>query len=236
MTKFTPQELASFSDKDSGRPEYRSLYERHDFITAYSAHTDKRIEQDGPELAIGAKRDGLQDWDIHSQQQLDFLTSRGLRPYHTLLDFGCGTGRLASRAVPYLEKGNYTGIDISPKALECAAHYLKAHNMIDKMPRLVLGGGQISAAGEKFDFIWSHSVLTHLPMEILQDIFLDLSTMEFQEWCFTFKEREAPKRTGLKQFGYSAQSLINCASNYGLKAEKLDVEWPAGQKTMVVRK
>jgi len=186
MNKFSDAELASMSDKDSKLKKYRKLYEENDFITAYSAHTDKRIELDGPELAIGAKRDGLQDWEIHSQQQLDFLTSRGLRPYHTLLDFGCGTGRLASRAVPYLEKGNYTGIDISPKALECAAHYLKAHNMIDKMPHLVLAGGQISAAGEKFDFIWSHSVVTHLPMEIVQDIFLDLSTMEFQEWCFYF--------------------------------------------------
>ena len=236
MTKFTPQELASFSDKDSGRLEYRSLYEENDFITAYSAHTDKRIELDGPELAIGAKKDGAQDWDIHSQQQLDFLTSRGLRPYHTLLDFGCGTGRLASRAVPYLEKGNYTGVDISPKALECAAHYLRANNMIDKMPRLVLAGGQISAAGEKFDFIFSHSVFTHLPMEIIQDIFLDLSTMEFQEYCFTYKERDAATRTGLKQYSYPPSFFISLAHNYGLKAERLDVEWPAGQKTMRVWK
>ena len=105
-------DITGFSDKDSKRPEYRKLYEQNDYITAYSAHTDKRIETDGPELAIGAKRDGLQDWEIHSQRQLDFLTSRGLRPYHPLLDFGCGTGRLASRAVPSLEEGNNPWIDI----------------------------------------------------------------------------------------------------------------------------
>ena len=229
-------DISGFKDKDSRRPEYRKLYEENDYIQAYSKHTDMRIEIDGPELAIGAKRDGLQDWEIHSQQQLDFLTSRGLRPYHTLLDFGCGTGRLASRAVPYLEKGNYTGIDISPKALECAAHYLKAHNMIDKMPRLVLAGGQISAAGEKFDFIFSHSVFTHLPMEIIQDIFLDLSTMEFQEYIFTYKERPEATRTGLKQFSYPPSFFESLAYNYGLTAKKLPVEWPAGQKTMVIRK
>ena len=73
-------------------------------------------------------------------------------------------------------------------------------------------------------------------MELIQDIFLDLSTMEFQEYGLTFKERDAPIRTVLKQFGYSAQSLIDCAFNYGLKAEKLDVEWPAGQKTLRIWK
>lgn len=229
-------DTTGWTDKDSRLDKYRELYEDNDFITAYSKHTDMRIAIDGPELAIGAKRDGAQDWEIHSQQQLDFLTSRGLRPYHTLLDFGCGTGRLASRAVPFLEKGNYTGMDISPKALECAAVYLRVHNMIDKLPRLVLGGGKISGAGEKFDFIFSHSVITHLPMSIVQEIFKDLSEMEFQEYVFTYKEHTEHRRSGLKQFQYSAQSLIDCAFNYGLKAERLPVEWPAGQKTMVVIK
>lgn len=227
-------DINGFSDKDSKLKQYRELYEQNTFITAYAKHTDMRIKRDGPELAIGAKKDGLQDWDIHSQQQLGFLISRGLRPYHTLLDFGCGTGRLASRAVHYLEKGNYTGMDISPVALECAALYIRTHNMAYKAPRLVLGGGKIAGAGDKFDFIWSHSVITHLPMEIVQEIFSDLSEMEFQEYCFTYKEHAKPRRSGLKQFQYSPQSLIDCAFNYGLKAEKLPVEWPAGQKTMRV--
>lgn len=231
----TEKDMAGWTDKDSKKPEYRDLYEKHDFIEAYSRHTDLRIEKDGPELAIGAKRDGKQDWDIHGKQQLAFLISRGMKPHHTLLDFGCGTGRLAILAAPYLFNGNYLGVDISQSAVSHADSLLTKSGYCGAV---LLGDGTLDAAktSAPFDFIWSHSVFTHIPMDVIQKIFADLSGIEFWEYCFTFKESGAPQRSGLKQFQYSPQSLIDAAHNYGLKAEKLPYEWPAGQKTMRVYK
>lgn len=228
-------DISTFKDKDSRKPEYRQLYEDHDFITAYGLHTDMRIEKDGPELAIGAKRDGEQDWEIHSQRQLDFLISQGLLPHHRLLDFGCGTGRLASVAVPYLQPGKYLGIDISRKAVKCAIKYCVDYGLFTRYPAFKQTNGGLEAVkGKQFDFIFAHSVFTHLPPEIVAQIFSDLSEMDFGEFWFTFKQADAPQRSGLKQFQFSVESLQSAAHNYGLKAEPFPYEWPAGQKTMKI--
>lgn len=227
--------IAGFKDKDSRLPEYRELYEEHPFIEAYSMHTDKRIEKDGPELAIGAKRDGFQDWEIHGSAQLAFLRSRGLKPWHTLVDLGCGTGRLAEQAVPYLDAGRYWGMDISRNAIKWAMKNACDAGLLPKNPQFIHSDGTFGAVAHlPINMIWAHSVITHLPMESVLQLFADLSKMRFGEFCFTFKSAPEPQRSGLKQFQYSPQSLMNAASTYDLASEQLNVDWPAGQKTMRV--
>lgn len=69
-------------------------------------------------VASGEQREiigGL--WDEVGRLQLDFLRRQGLEPHHTLLDIGCGSGRFAVKAVPYLEPNHYFGIDLSPSLL-----------------------------------------------------------------------------------------------------------------------
>ena len=105
-------DMTGWTDKDSKKERFRSLYEEHDFLTAYSKHTDLRVEDD-PIWAIGRG----DEWDSHGLLQLDFLMRLGLERDHELLDLGCGVGRAARQFVPYLAIGNYTGIDISPNAL-----------------------------------------------------------------------------------------------------------------------
>jgi ubiquinone/menaquinone biosynthesis C-methylase UbiE len=61
------------------------------------------------------------DFDTFGRIELAILKHEGLRPSDTVVDFGCGTGRLAVHLIPYLEQGRYVGIDISKKMLEEAA-------------------------------------------------------------------------------------------------------------------
>ena len=221
-----------FTDKDSKKPEYRKLYEELPFIEAYAKHTDMRIAKDGPELAIGAKRDGQQDWDIHGKAQLDFLIARGLKPDNFLLDFGCGTGRLACKAIPYLNSHRYVGVDISQDAIDlCVARHP------DRGACFVHSeDGGMPPPGWPRDYIFAHSVLTHLPPDCVHALFKDLAAMEFGQFFFTYKESKQAQRSGLKQFQYPKAWLINTAKLYGLKAEADPMEWPAGQKTMRVVK
>lgn len=234
-------DTSGFTDKDSKRPEYRELYETLPFVEAYATHTDMRIQKDGPHLAIGAKADGLQDWEIHGKEQFDFLVSRGLAPGDTLLDLGCGTGRLARQVVPYLDPGHYTGLDISAGAIGECMKLAQAEGWGQRSPRFVYGDGSLFDAKVygPFTRIWAHSVLTHLPPEIVTALFEDLSEMEFAEFCFTFKglhqlDPQRNHRTGLKQFKYRIDWLIEQAEKQGLKAQPLPRVWPAGQQTMRV--
>src|SRR5919108_2955123 len=102
--KLTNAELARLVDKSSRDPDVVRLYEEHDFLDAYALHTDQRVAND-PHAAIG----GL--WEEYGELCRDYLIAQGLLPEHRLLDFGCGTGRLARKVVPYLEPGRYFGVD-----------------------------------------------------------------------------------------------------------------------------
>ena len=67
---------------------------------------------------------GLGSYEVVGEVELDVLRAAGLQPHHTLVDFGCGSGRLAMHAIPYLKGGKYIGIDIAPTFLRQAKRKL----------------------------------------------------------------------------------------------------------------
>ena len=81
---------------------YRELYEFH------ARHYE------------GEQAVGLGPYDQIGRMELDLLRAEGLRPDQSLVDFGCGNGRLAQFAIPYLKGGHYIGIDVSKTFLQQA--------------------------------------------------------------------------------------------------------------------
>jgi ubiquinone/menaquinone biosynthesis C-methylase UbiE len=67
---------------------------------------------------------GAGDFDRIGRIELGVLLMEGLCEDSTLVDFGCGTGRLAVHAVKRLSQGHYIGIDISPTMLDRARQRL----------------------------------------------------------------------------------------------------------------
>src|SRR6185436_5420865 len=158
----TSEAIAAFDDKDSKRPEFLELYQERRFIDAYAAHTDLRMRED-PHWAIGRG----DEWATHGDLQLAFLKANGVRPEHTVMDLGCGPGRAARRIVPYLEPHRYVGVDISG---ECIAHAIRLaveEGWDERLPRFYMDtSGAVDLAhwcDLQFDFVWAHSVFTHLP-------------------------------------------------------------------------
>lgn len=231
MEKFSVD--PTWSDKDSKIPKFRELYEHNDFLTAYSKHTDLRVEAD-PHQAIGG------EWETHGILQRDFLIDQGLRAKHRLLDLGCGTGRLASKIVPYLDVGNYTGADISPKALDHARQLAFDEEWAQRLPEFVridaMDGTLKTLQHAAFDMIWSHSVWTHLPAEAIDALLgtLDAVMAPGARYFFTYKRGDGATRTGLKQWKYSPVYLSRLSAAHGFKFQALDKVWPASQRTGLI--
>jgi cyclopropane fatty-acyl-phospholipid synthase-like methyltransferase len=81
---------------------YEQLYETH-----ARALPDEEVVGRGP-------------FDLIGRIELGLLRMAGLSPGDTLLDLGCGVGRLAVHAIPALGTGHYIGLDISQTMLDRA--------------------------------------------------------------------------------------------------------------------
>lgn len=122
-------------------------------------------------VAAGKHRDAIGGlWDELGALQFDFLLSQGMSRTDHLLDVGCGAGRLAVRAVPYLDPFHYWGVDISPSLLQAALFEIAA---IGALPRLKPGHLHASAAFEpppgmeRFNIAIAQSLFTHLKLDKL---------------------------------------------------------------------
>jgi len=229
--KITDAIVAKMNDKDSKKPRFRELYEKHDFLEAYSRHTDLRVK-DNPKGAIGRE----DEWESHGKLQLKFLMDEGMRPHHRLLDVGCGVGRASRRFVPYLNDSNYVGVDISPAALEHARGLATMEGWDKKSPTFLING-DLNLDGP-FDFIWAHSVFTHLPPQQIAIMIANAATLlpVGGKFCFTFKHADKPQRSGVKQFQMPPSFFADCAKPHGFKCEALSLVWPAHQRTIRLTK
>lgn len=216
----------SWTDKDSKVARFRELYEQNDFLAAYSKHTDLRMQAD-PKWAIGRG----DEWESHGILQLEFLKRQGMLPSDRLLDVGCGPGRAARRFVPYLDTSRYVGVDISRECLKHAEHLSIDEGWDSKLPKF-LQNGDLDLF-DTFDFIWAHSVFTHLPEEQVHKMLGNVARLLAVKgrFLFTYKRTPVPVRTGLKQFGYPWAFFEVAASRLGLIAKPLDFLWPASQRT-----
>jgi len=232
--KITDAVVAKFKDKDSAKPRFRKLYEERPFLEAYAEHTNLRVK-DNPKGAIGRE----DEWETHGKLQLEFMIKEGLRPHHTLLDVGCGVGRAARRFVPYLEAANYVGIDISQGALDYAIQLAADEGWEQKGPVFLINSDLAGLEDHgPFNFIWAHSVMTHLPSQQVEVMIKNAATLlaENGRFAFTYKPGDKPKRTGLKQFAFDSAYLIALGEKAGLKGEAIPQQWPAGQRTIRLTK
>lgn len=128
-------------------PEYQIEYARHlRSIGAQYANNDEAMS-----LAIGGQ------FGAFGRLMLWLLIDEGLLPQHTLIDVGCGSGRLAKQLVSYL-RGFYLGTDILPDFI---AHARSICNRSDWRFELVQGM-EIPANPMSADMVCFFSVFTHL--------------------------------------------------------------------------
>ena len=208
--------------------EYRVRH--RDFLAAYREHTDRRVRGD-PAEAIGGR------WDEIGKLQFDFLVGRGLARGQRMLDIGCGTLRGGLHFIEHLGPGGYTGIDISPAAIEVAQASVVERGFADREPRLHVTDDLKFGLFEdaSFDAVLAQSVFTHLPDEYIDECLAHIGRVLRPDgaFWFTFKVADQARSDGYKEFWQPFSFYEQTAAKHGLDVELMTTEdypHPRGQR------
>lgn len=216
----------------------RKLHETKGYLDAYAAHTDTRIAAGDAKRAIGGS------WEIMGPLQFNFLVKRGLGPHHKMLDIGCGTLRGGRHFIKYLDAGNYTGFDISAKAIEYGKGLVEKEGLAHKKPQLIVSEKKNlkfeEFNGKIFDFILAQSVLTHLPPEAIEACFRHIGNIMNKNsfFYFTYFNADRYKHFSIEDFEYPFSHFESLGKEYGFTVKDRSSEYPhpIGQKMVEVRK
>jgi len=161
---------------------------------------------------------------------VDWLVRHGLNPEHRLLDYGCGVLRAGRYLIPYLNRGNYVGIDISWNRIQKGHLVLSSAGISREDYEVHLAKDCLlkELQDQRFDVIWANSVLTHMPERDIREFLLALKTHFNQggTFFFTFSPSERlgltdPKQEKIKNFYYPTSYLKNLFKDCGYNFELL---------------
>jgi len=135
------------------------------------ASEEDNIVKDGHREFVG----GL--WDEMGRLQFDFLVKQGLKPSHVFLDIACGALRAGRLLIPYLEPGNYLGIDKHPELIETGkANEIGADMLEGKRPEFVISDCfSFEGFSKRPDFCIAQSLFTHLRKQDIDVCFRKLA-------------------------------------------------------------
>ena len=111
-------------------------------------------------------------WEELGQLQFNFLKSAGLAPHHRLIDVGCGSLRGGVHFIPYLNPGNYYGLDLNYSyILAGIERELKPLGLESKIQQSNIQANEnfdFSLFPEPFHFALAVSLFTHLTLNSIR--------------------------------------------------------------------
>ena len=161
-------------------------------------------------------------WDEHRRFQIEMLKGQGLKPYHDFLEIGCGPLTVAIPLIDYLEPNRYTGVDVRSSVLDLSWKEVGKAELSSKNPRLICSSSFASSelSDQRFDMIYSFSVLYHLSDDILDTYFASISNrLRPSGFCIANVNTHIPSDKWL-QFPFlmrSIEAYENLASKHGLE-------------------
>jgi ubiquinone/menaquinone biosynthesis C-methylase UbiE len=157
-------------------------------------------------------------WEPIGTLQFNFMVKRGLRPQHVLLDIACGSLRGGVHFIPYLDRGNYLGIDIKQQLIDAGINNELGLSLYQqKKPEFVVSEAfEFERLSKKPDFAIAQSLFTHL---IERDILLCLTQLrnvakQNTKFYATFFESREPIKNSEQShphlsFLYTRQQMIH---------------------------
>lgn len=159
------------------------------YLKWYAEQSDNDVKDN---LVNKRKLPARLDWMKEGIVDLNTAKKLGLQPNNTLLDYGCGFLRSGNHFIAYLNDGNYFANDASGERIAygktVTAEILSQKTFQQKNPRFYVNEDNTFdwLDGKKFDFIWSCSVLAHMPQADIECLFDNIKKVMHEKSIFLF--------------------------------------------------
>jgi SAM-dependent methyltransferase len=163
--------------------EYAENNPGANFGDFYVQQAADSIAGNNPHPTLGRNLKSGMAWSQAGIEQLEFLKREGLRPQHTLVDYGCGSLRVGQHLIRYLNPGCYWGLDITDIFIQMGVEQLSPELLAERKPELrIMDPATLSEVrGVKPDFVYSRAVLRHVPPDELEAFFDKLMSVVAQK-------------------------------------------------------
>lgn len=117
------------------------------------------------------------DYDLVAAMSFNLLTCVGLRQAHSVLDIGCGSLRVGRLLIPYLNVGNYTGVEPNEWLIEDGIRREIGADLITiKQPHFEIADSLTGLSKDtEFDFALAQSIFSHCGPDLLAKWLRDIS-------------------------------------------------------------
>lgn len=180
------------------------------------------------------------------QNQFQTLVKYGLQPHHKVLDVGCGCLRAGHLLIPYLNPGNYCGIEPYKLRVQFGLDHVLTEESRARNPQIAFHTDfSFSVFNRQFDFVLARSVWTHTSRQQIITMLDEFLTNTGPDAQFLTSYVPAPDEASAylddewlgrsdvsEQGGYARHSLSwiqEQAASRGLTAVELDDERYQGQ-------
>lgn len=109
------------------------------------------------------------EYDLVSAMTFNLLTVCGLRQHHRVLDIGCGSLRLGRLLIPYLNPGNYFGLEPNKWLVDDGIRYEVGPSFMQMRRATMVHDTTLASldAADKFDYMVAQSIFSHTAPDLL---------------------------------------------------------------------
>lgn len=118
-----------------------------------------------------------EDYDLIAAMVFNLLTSAGLRQHHRLLDVGCGSLRIGRLLIPYLNPGNYFGVEPNPWLVQDGVLNEVGEDQIRiKRPTFSHQTSLVEFSQRlDLDYAFAQSIFSHCGLPLIRDWLVELA-------------------------------------------------------------
>lgn len=198
----------------------------------------ERVLMSGHRGYVGGQT--AEHWYGIGKLQYHYLISEGLRNDHVFLDIACGSLRLGQYLIPYLDRGNYFGIDGERELVDLGLANEFYGNIIQKKaPQFAFNYAFDFSFLMHFDYAIAQSLFTHLTSEDIALCFRNLSKVARagSRFYFTFFEGDSSDNPDTpshaqRNWKYSFAHLTELAKQSGWDTRYIG-EWQHPRNQMI---